>query len=60
MTGSPLPLDLTADELRARTVAYREMARTSLVSGMLNSLLRLADRFEDLAQEQEDAEVCNN
>jgi hypothetical protein len=47
-------LDMSIYELRARAARYREMAQTAETRAMVNSLLRLVDRFEELARRQED------
>ena len=48
------------DELRARAAQFREMARGALSVAPVPALLRLADRYEALAeareQEQEEGE----
>jgi hypothetical protein len=41
------------DALRARAARYREMALTATNEPTTNSLLRLAERFEDLARRKE-------
>jgi molecular chaperone GrpE (heat shock protein) len=46
--------DESIDDLRARAAQYREMARTAASDAIANSLLRLAERFEVLAKQQED------
>lgn len=45
--------ELTAEQLRARAAEYRRMADTARVRGSLESLLRLAERFEQLARERD-------
>jgi hypothetical protein len=40
-------------ELRARAAQYREMAKAAMTEAMVNGLLRLATRFEELARQQE-------
>jgi hypothetical protein len=46
--------DMSIHELRARAARYREMAQTATTAAMLNSLLRLVERFDDLARRQEE------
>jgi hypothetical protein len=42
------------DALRARAVRYREMAQSATNEATRSSLLRLAERFEDLARRKEE------
>jgi hypothetical protein len=42
------------NELRTRASRYREMAKTATTVAMLNSLLRLVERFEDMARRAEE------
>lgn len=52
-----LPLsELSAEQIRARALEYRAMAETARMADTMRALLRLADRFERLADEQEAAE----
>jgi hypothetical protein len=46
--------DLSIHELRTRATRYREMAQTATTKAMVNSLLRLVERFEELARRQEE------
>lgn len=50
MTKSPL----TIEQLRARARDYREMARTASSADIADGLIRLAERFEALAQKIEE------
>jgi hypothetical protein len=44
---------LSASELRARAIQYRAMARTTATQAIAKILLRLAERFEELATQQD-------
>jgi hypothetical protein len=43
----------SAAELRAKAVEYRQMAASATTPGVMESLLRLANRFADLAAQRE-------
>jgi hypothetical protein len=45
---------LTIEQLRARARDYREMARTASSADIADGLIRLAERFEALAQKMEE------
>ena len=51
--GGVMP-DMSIRELRTRAARYREMAQTAQTRAMVNSLLRLVERFEELARRQEE------
>jgi hypothetical protein len=48
--------DLSAGELRARALEYREMANSAKTAAVHASLLRLAERFQALADKKEAGE----
>jgi hypothetical protein len=45
--------DRSPDELRARAAEYREKAGTAVSVATVNSLMRLAERFEEFARQRE-------
>jgi hypothetical protein len=49
-------IPLTVEQIRARARWYREMAQTAATFDTRNGLIRLAERFEALATEQEERE----
>jgi hypothetical protein len=54
-----MPDQLSISELRTRAAQYRAMAQTATTEATANSLLLLAERFEDLARQKErGCDVC--
>jgi hypothetical protein len=49
MARRPLPSELTPTELLARGAEYRAMAATASSKDVRNALIRLAERYEELA-----------
>jgi hypothetical protein len=53
MDHRPNPSELTPEQLRARAAQYRLMAETATTIDTVNGLLKLADRFDGLADKRE-------
>lgn len=51
-TLRPLPSEMTVAELREGAAEYRRMAQTASTVGVRDALLRLADRYEALAEKR--------
>jgi KaiC/GvpD/RAD55 family RecA-like ATPase len=49
----PLPSQMTVEQLRERVAEYRRMAETARARGSADSLLRLAERCEAMAERKE-------
>ena len=49
----------SADELRARAAQFRQMARGARMVATVPALLRLADRYEALAEERKREQEVN-
>ena len=52
-------LHRSADELRARAAQFRQMARGARMVATVPALLRLADRYEALAEERKQEQEAN-
>jgi hypothetical protein len=51
-----LPSQMTVEQLRERAAEYRKMAETARARGSVDGLLRLAERYEAMAEGWGDAE----
>lgn len=53
MSDRPRLSDLTPAELRQRALDYRDMAATATAREQHGALIRLAERYEELARERQ-------